>query len=453
MKKAHLLEKEKISKAILILGVPSILTSMTNVLYNIIDTIFIGRYVGTIGITALAIYLPIQMFISALALLFSSGTGSLISRTLGAKDYEKANKIASNLIATILLMAVILSSIGLIFTKDIVCIFGAKGSVIPYAIDYARPMFIGVLITPFTAALNNIIRAEGNTKYNMNGVIISLVVNIILDYLFIVLLKLGIAGSAFATVFAKLSNLLYIAYYFKFKSFIKLKLKYFRISISMLKEVLPIGLSTFANKLAASLGMVILNHALFFYGGNNAIAIYGVIYRLTSFIQLSAGGLAKGTQPLIGYNFGAKNIKRIKETLRISIFLGTVLALALTAVMFIFAKDFIEIFSTNPSFIKNASYILRISILASPLLGIYFISMSFYRAIGRAKEAFVLSLFRRVIFFLPFIYILPLIDNLNLFGLWLILPLSNLLSATFAFFFLIKYINKNFKENKETLSI
>lgn len=442
MKKRYLLEKEKIPKAILYLGIPAILTSMTNVLYNIIDTIFIGRYVGSIGITALAIYLPIQMFISSITLLFSSGAGSLVSRTLGKKDYKKANKISSNLLATIFIISVIIFLIGISFPKEIVELFGAKGRVISYAISYARPMFIGTLVAPLCAASNNIIRAEGNTKYNMNGVIISLIVNIILDYLFIVIFKLGISGSALATVFAKLSNFLYILYYFKFKSFIKIKLKYFKIDIKMIKETLPIGLSTFSNKIAASFGMVFLNHALFFYGGNNAIAIYGIIYRLTSFIQLSTGGLAKGAQPLIGFNFGARNMKRIKEALVFSILASTALALFLTIFMFIFSKNLIEVFTTNSALIESATSVLKLSILASPLLGIYFISMGFYRAIGKAREAFILSLFRRVIFFIPLILLLPLIDNLKLMGLWLVLPLSNLLSAIFAITFLLFYLRK-----------
>lgn len=451
-KREFLLSSEKVPKSILYLGIPTILTSMTNVLYNIIDTIFIGRYVGYIGITALAIYLPIQMFISALTLLFSSGTGSLISRSLGKKDYEKANKISSNLLATIFLISIIIFVLGFSFTKYIVQIFGAKGIVIPYAVDYARPMFIGTLVSPLCVASNNIIRAEGNTKYNMNGVIISLIVNIILDYFFIAVLGLGIAGSAYATVLAKLSNFIYILYYFKFKSFIKIKIKDLKISIAIIKEILPVGLSTFANKIAASFGMVFLNHALFFYGGNDAIAIYGIIYRLTSFIQLSTGGLAKGIQPLVGFNFGAKNFKRIKETLIVSSIFALILASVLTIIMFVFSKPLIEIFTTNTALITSASKVLKISIIFSPILGLYFISMSFYRAIGRAKEAFILSLFRRVIFFIPLILILPLMDNLKLTGLWLVLPLSNLLSVIFATGFLIHYLKTSsmfsLKENR-----
>lgn len=449
MKKAYLLENEKISKAILILGIPTILTSMARVLYNIIDTIFIGQFVGPIGISALGIYLPIQMFVSSLTVLFATGTASLLSRTLGKKDYERANEITSNLLAVVTVIAIIISLLGVIFTKQIVIIFGAKGSVLPYAISFTRIMFIGFLFSPFISALNNIIRAEGNTKYNMNGVLISLVVNIILDYVFIVILKLGVPGSALATVFANLSNLLYIAYYFKFKSFVKIKFKYFKINFPLFKEILPIGFASFSNKVAASLGVLILNHALYFFGGNDAIAIYSVVFRLTSFIQLSASGLAKGAQPLIGYNYGAKNIKRMKEALNTSLIIGTSLVFILTSAMFIFSKYFIEIFSKNSAFVDNALIVLRIAILASPLLAIYFISMGFYRAIGKAREAFFLSLFRRIIFFIPLIVLLPFIGHLNLLGIWIALPLSDLLSASFAFLLLINYLKKHISNRVE----
>ena len=199
--------------------------------------------------------------------------------------------------------------------------------------------------------------------------------------------------------------------------------------------------------------MVFLNHALFFYGGNDAIAIYGIIYRLTSFIQLSTGGLAKGIQPLVGFNFeGFKNFKRINDTLIVSSIFALILASILTIIMFVFSKPLIEVFTTNTTLIFSASRVLKISIIFSPILGLYFISMSFYRAIGRAKEAFILSLFRRVIFFIPLILILPLMDNLKLTGLWLVLPLSNLLSVIFAIGFLIHYLKTSsmfsLKENK-----
>lgn len=434
----YLLGKEKIPKAILSLSIPSALSTMANVLYNIIDTIFIGRAVGFIGIAAISIYLPIQMLILGLGLLFASGTGSLISRSLGKKNYEEADKAVGNLVVIITILAVLLSILGMIFAKPLVEIFGAKANVIPLATSYARTMFIGTLVYPFCIASNNIIRAEGNTKFTMIAVFISIFANIILDYIFIMVLHMGVIGAGLATSISKFINFAYLLYYFKYKSLLKIKRKYLHLDFKILKKTLPIGFSTFTNQFTGSIGIIFLNHVLFIYGGTMAIAVYGVVYKLTSFIQLPIGGFSRGVQPLIGFNYGAKNLERVRKSLDIGIILTTIIGFLMTIFMFIFSKPLVSLFTKNLTLINSSSEVLRIALLASPLLGVYFISISFYRAIGRAKEALLISLFRRIIFFIPFLYILPLIFNLKITGIWIVLPLSNFLAALFSIFYLLK---------------
>lgn len=444
-----MLEKEKISKAVFKISTPSAISTVATVIYNIIDTIFIGRYVGTIGITAISIYLPIQMMIMSLTALFAAGIGSLISRELGRKNQVTVEKATGTLVAFIGSIAIILTILGLLFTSNIVTAFGAHGSALSYSISYARMMFIGILFYPFCVSSNNVLRAQGATKNSMIGTIISIVSNIVLDYIFIVILHWGVMGAGLATTLSKLINFLYIAYYFKFKSAIKIKLKYIKYDFEILRRAIPIGFSTFLNQFAGSISIMLLNQDLYHFGGNYAIAVYGIVFKLTSLIQKSVAGFTRGTGPIIGYNYGAKNYKRIKGALKWSLIFSSTIAVSVTILMIVFSKYFIELFTNNGGIINYSSKILIIALLASPLLGVYFLSITFYRSTGKAKESIILSLFRRVFFFIPFLYLFPYTFHLGLLGIWIVLPLSNLLSALFGGGLLLRDLNK---KNKPTLS-
>ncbi|MGL4740898.1 MAG: MATE family efflux transporter [Sarcina sp.] len=436
MSKVKLSRKEVLSsmsmpEAVLKICTPSAISSLSTVIYNIIDTIFIGRYVGTLGIAAISIYLPIQMIILSISLLFAAGFGSFISRALGAKDFESSENSVGTLIAFIGTSALILLILGLSFTTPIVRLFGAETKVIPYATTYARMMFLGVIFYPFCIASNNVMRAQGDTHYSMRGSLISIISNILLDVLFIVILHWGVLGAGLATTISKIINFLYVLYYFKFKSFLKIKVKYIKYNFKLLKEALPIGFSTFLNQFAGSIAIMLLNRDLYAFGGNAVIAVYGIVYKLTSFIQISIAGFSRGAGPLLGFNFGAKNKKRVRDAVKWGIIYTSSLGIVATILMIIFSKDLVQMFTSNTSIIDYAGKILIIALLGSPLLGVYFMSISYYRAIGKAKESIILSLFRRVFFFMPFLYLLPYTFHLGIMGIWIVLPLSNVLSALF----------------------
>ncbi len=448
MNREYLLGQEKLHKAIFVLTLPATLASLSTVIYNIIDTIFIGKYVGDVGIAAISIYLPIQMIISASTLLFASGIGSFISRQLGAKHYEQAEESIGTLYTFIATLAIILCILGVSFPKEIVELFSAEGNIIPYATKYARMMFIGTLFFPFCLASNNVMRAEGSANYSMYGTVISIVSNIILDYIFIVILGWGVTGAGLATTLSKFINFLYIIYYFKYKAMLKVRLRHIRYNFSMIRKAIPIGFSTFLNQFTGSISIVLLNNVLYTLGSTESVAIYGIVYKLTSLIQRSAGGFSRGSQPLIGYNFGAKNFKRVKESVKFSALFSTSMCLTATIVMFIFSKELVSLFTSNIELISDCSYVLKITLLASPFLGVYFLSIAFYRAIGHAKESIILSLLRRIIFFIPLLYILPHIFNLGVLGVWIALPLSNFIASLVAIGFLIKDLSFTKKANK-----
>lgn len=438
MDREYLLGKEKLNKAIFTLTIPSVLSALSTVIYNIIDTIFIGKCVGDVGIAAVSIYLPVQMIISALTLLFASGIGSFISRQLGAKHYDKAEESIGTLFAFIATISIVLCILGTSFPKEIVELFSAEGNIIPYATDYARMMFIGTLFFPICLASNNVMRAEGSANYSMHGTIISIISNIILDYILIVVLGLGVTGAGLATTLSKFINFLYILYYFRYRAMLKVRIRYIKYNFDMLKKAIPIGFSTFLNQFTGSISIVLLNNVLYTLGSTESVAVYGVVYKLTSLIQRSSGGFSRGCQPLIGYNFGAKNFKRIRKSIKFSAIISTSMCLIATFTMIIFSKELVSLFTSNIALINECSYVLKITLFASPLLGVYFLSIAFYRAIGHAKESIILSMLRRIIFFIPLLYILPHIFNLGVLGVWIALPLSNFIASLVAIGFLIK---------------
>ena len=443
MSREYLLSTEKISKAVMKVSIPSAISTLSSVIYSIINTIFIGRYVGIVGIAAISIYQPIQMLIVSFAALFASGIGSYISRCLGKKDNKNASKALGTLFAVTTTIAILVTIVGIIFSPSISSAFGARGNVLSYTITYSRIMFVGALFYPYCVASTSAIRSLGDTDYYMRGTIISVISNIILDIIFIIVLRWGVFGAGLATTISKFINFAYIAYYFKFKSPIKIKLKYITYNLRILRTTLPIGISTFINEFTGSMAIMLLNKGLYALGGNYVIAVYGIVFKLTSFIQRLVAGFSRGSQPLIGFNSGAKNYKRVIGTLKWGLIYSSILAVVLSIIMIIFSKFFVSFFTGDAGIIDYSKNILIIALLGSPLLGVYFISITYFKAVGKAREAIILSLFRRVIFFMPFIYILPYTFGLGLMGIWITLPLSNILSAIVSGILLFREFKKS----------
>jgi len=446
MDRNYILGKEKEFKALMKLSIPATIAMLVNAIYNIIDTIFIGRGVGSLGIAGLSIYLPIQMIIMSVALLIGIGTSSIVSIKLGNNDLDGANKVSGNLFLIISIFSITLSIFGFLFAEEIVKIFGASIEVLPYAADYARTMFLGVLVFPFCVASNNLIRAEGNAKDSMNAMIIGMIANIFLDYILIYVFDFGIKGAGIATSISKGLTFVYMIYYFNTKSYIKIKLKYLNIDFNILKQIISIGSSAFITQAAMSLVALILNYSLYKYGGNQAVSVYGIVYKLTLFILMPLTGLVQGMQPIIGYSKGANNNNRINNILKVSIISSTIVSSVLTLVIFIAPKLIIGLFTTDTMLINEGSNVIKLIILIYPLIGIYQVAIGFYQSIGKGSQSLFLSLLRQIIFFIPLSFILPLISNLGLFGIWLAFPISDFLTILVTLIF-IKYQSKDLSIN------
>jgi putative MATE family efflux protein len=424
------LGSNKISKLLISLSLPSMVAMFANALYNIIDTIFVGRGVGSVGIAAVAIVLPIIAIISSFAHLIGIGTSTLISRKLGKNDTEEVNAIAGNGFLLIILVGIFFSTIGLLFTDPIMRAFGATETILPYAHDYGQIVFIGMLWFPFCVGTNNYLRAEGFAREAMFAMLLGIVVNTILDYIFIFPLDMGIRGAALATTLGKFATLLYLIRHFNSsKGIIYIKLRYFRLQKHILKPSLSVGLSGFGMRSSSSFANIVLNHTLGALGGDTAIAIFGIIYKTTLFFGMPLFGLNQGMQPIVGYNYGAAKYQRVKDTVRLvikySLIYGTV------AVFFfeIFAREIFTLFTNEQALLEQGPRALRIVVMMMWLMGVATMAMGIHQAMGKAKQAFVLAIQRWVLLITPLILLLPKIGGLGLDGVWIAFPVADFIAA------------------------
>ncbi|MGM0509008.1 MAG: MATE family efflux transporter [Fusobacteriota bacterium] len=430
MKNENLLRKAKIPKVLFQLALPAIIAMMAYAMYNVIDTIFIGRGVGALGIAGVSIVMPAQILFMGLAQLIGIGATSIFSRKLGERNYDEVNRVAGNTFFSLTLMGIILFIIGVSFPEEIIGLFGATEEIYPYALEYGKVIFLGALYISFPIALNNFLRAEGNAKDAMFSMLIGIVLNCILDYIFIFIFDFGIAGAAYATIISQFASFLYIIWYFKGqKSVVKYKLKYFKLNVRILKETCSIGVSSFARQSASSIIIVILNRSLAIYGGNMSIAVYGIIMKVVLFLIMPMFGLIQGMQAIAGYNYGAKLYDRVIEVVWLSIKISFIIGFVGTGFVQIFPEAIMGIFSDNRELILQGKNAMRIVVAVLPIVGVGITGSVLSQALGKAVPAFIFSLLRQVILFLPLMLILPRL-GLGVTGIWLAFPIADLI-ATF----------------------
>lgn len=420
----------KISRLLISLSLPSMVAMFANAIYNVIDTIFVGRGVGSVGIAAVAIVLPIIAIISSFAHLIGIGTSTLISRKLGKGDVREVNAIAGNGFLLIILTGILFSTIGLLFTDPIMQVFGATATILPYAHDYGQIVFIGMLWFPFCVGTNNYLRAEGFARDAMIAMLLGIAVNTLLDYLFIFPLDMGIKGAAWATIAGKFTTLLYLIRYFaSSKSIISIKLRYLKLQKHILKPSLLIGLSGFGMRSSSSYANIVLNHTLGALGGDTAIAIFGIIYKTTLFFGMPLFGLNQGMQPIVGYNYGAQKYERVKHTVKLVIKYSLIYGAVAVLLFELFSRQIFLLFTNEQELLEQGPRALRIVVMMMWLMGVSTMAMGIHQAMGKAKQAFLLAIQRWVLLVTPLILILPKIGNLGLDGVWIAFPAADFIAA------------------------
>lgn len=428
---------EKISKLLMQYALPSIIAMTASILYNIIDSIFIGHIVGPMAISALAISMPLMTITAAFGALIGSGAASLLSIKLGQNDHKSAMEILGNVILLNVIIGTVLGLLGIIFLDEILYAFQASEATIGYARDFMRIILLGNVFTHLYLGLNNVLRASGYPKMSMTVMLIAVGTNIVLVVLFVVILGWGISGAALATVLAQFgAMMIQLRHFMDKKQFIRIERAYLKLKTPIIKGILSIGMAPFFMNLCSSIVILFINTALQKNGGDIAIGAYGIVSRFVMIFIMTVMGLNQGMQPIVGYNYGARHFGRVKRAFWLTVIVATCVTTVGFVIGMFLPKYVGRVFVTDQALIDAAARALRIICITFPLIGFQMVSSTFFQAIGKAPKAILLSLTRQMLFLLPLLIFLP--DMWGTDGVWWSMPIADFFSVLLAVFLIVK---------------
>lgn len=442
----HQLATENIGKLIWTYSIPAIIGTVVMSLYNIVDRIFIGQGVGPLAISGLALTFPFMILLMAFGMLVGAGSAARISITLGENNIEKAEKILANALTLTFIISGTVIILSYIYMSDVLQLFGGTPKTIRYAEEFMRIIIPGAIFSALSFGFNNIMRAAGYPQKAMYTMIICAIINVVLDAIFIFGFHWGIKGAAMATNISYLVGTVWVLSHFMQKnSNLKFHAQNFKLEKEIVVSIISIGLSPFSMQLATSFVYVLVNSTLLHYGGDLAIGAFGIINSVNTLIIMIIIGLNQGTQPIIGYNFGAKNYGRMFKTLKYGVIIGT----CITTFGFMvgtFLPHFMASLFTRDIGLQNiAAKALHISVTMFPIIGLQIVVTNFFQSIGKAKISILLSLTRQVLFLIPCLLLLPAFYGLN--GAWMAMPvsdgLSTVVTAVTIYFFVKRFKQKN----------
>jgi len=422
------LQTKPIGSLILQYSIPSVIAMIVNAIYNIVDRIFIGKFAGENALASLTIDFPLMLILFSFATLIGAGGAALFSIKLGQKNNKEANLYFANTVSSGILVSTIMILIVFFNIESILYLFGATETLIEQSTAYMRIILTGFIFQSISLVLNNMVRNEGNPLLSMVAMLSSAIINIVLDYIFIVLMDMGVEGAALATIIGQFSGFcLLLSFYLRKKSVISVTWKDFLIQPKVFGKIIVIGFSTFIGTIGTSLSMTFLNRGLRIYGGVAAITAMGAINSLYTFFIMPMMGIQQGVQPIMGYNYGAKEFDRVSKTLRYSI-IGTVLFSSIVFLfLYLFPNTAVSLFLTEGSeTIDIAVKGLRYYILMLPLLGINLLSIAYFQSTAKGRVSIILGLLRQFLFLIPLVLILPL--HFGLKGVWIATPIADALA-------------------------
>lgn len=433
------LDTESISKLLFKYSLPAIISMTAASLYNMVDSIFIGRGVGALAISGLAITLPVMNLASAFGSLVGVGASTLVSVKLGQRDYKTANLAFGNAVTLNCIIGVIFTVLGLIFMDSVLTFFGASEQTLPFAREYMQVIISGNIITHVYFGMNDNLRASGYPKKAMIATLTAVGVNCILDPLFIFGFGWGIRGAAIATIMSQAIALCFvIRHYARKDSVLHFQKGIYKLHKGMPKNIFSVGLAPFLLNVCNCCIVIIINKSFYHYGGDYAVGAYGIVNRLMFFVVMIVLGFNQGMQPLVGYNYGAKLYPRVVKILKLT----TVCALFITTTGFlvaqIFPKQIVGLFTQHQELKELSVHGLRIATLVFPLIGAPMVIANFFQAIRKPGKAIFLSLTRQVIFLIPLLLTLPLFFGIT--GVWASIPASDFISVIVATILVSKQI-------------
>ncbi|MFZ7119591.1 MAG: MATE family efflux transporter [Eubacteriaceae bacterium] len=436
MDKSKQLGELEVSKLLLKFSIPAIVGMLVHALYNVVDRIFIGNGIGSLGIAGITISFPVMLVMMAFSMLIGIGANSLVAIRLGQKNKEEAEVIFGNALVLLIGISLSITILGSIFLNPLLKVLGASDAIIPYAHDYLQIILLGAVFQSIGMGMNNFIRSEGNPRIAMYTMLIGAVLNTLLDPLFIFVFKWGIGGAATATIISQAVSALWVMhYFFSGKSLLKIHKENLKLKLNIVLNIISIGIAPFAMQLAASLLNIIMNNSLVIYGGDIAVSGMGVVMSLMTLILMPIFGINQGSQPIIGYNYGAEQYNRVKETLKLAIFAATSIVVVGFLVTRFFPAQLISMFnSKDQELINFGTYAIKIFLIFMPIIGFQIVSANYFQAVGKAKHATFLSLSRQVLILIPALLILPKYFGLQ--GVLMAGPLADLISSIITALFL-----------------
>ena len=410
--KIKIMSEENVAKALFKLGMPMVVSMLIMALYNVVDTYFVSG-LGKHSVAAVSVAFPISLIFSGIGLTFGAGAGSYISRLLGGEKKKEADIVATVAMFTSVIIGAITGMTLLFLLTDVLKFMGAIPSIIEIAKKYAIIFIISTMVSTANVTAGNLAVAQGAAKVSLKAMIIGSALNMVLDPIFIYGLNLGVNGAAIATLISQVVTLfIYIIYFKSEKSYIKLKISNFKPTINAYKEILKVGISMFLLQIFSSISMSKISSSASLYG-EDAIAAMGIVLRIVTLGTNVVFGYMKGLQPLAGFNYGAKNYKRLNEAIRCCIKYINLFCLIWTILLYIFAPNILSIFGTGESVLKIAVPALRAGVIMFITFGFQFTYSTLYLSMGKALAGGFLSICRQGIIFLPIILLLPKIFGLN----------------------------------------
>ncbi|WP_434037308.1 MATE family efflux transporter [Formosa sp. 4Alg 33] len=428
-----------ISQLLIKQSVPASIGILVMSLNVLVDTIFVGNWIGSIAIAAINIVLPVSFFIAALGMSIGIGGSSIISRALGAGNKEKALATFGNQISLTLLLITAFVFLGLFFNDEIILAFGGKGDIFDPAKTYYNIVMYGVPFLGFSMMGNNVMRSEGNPKFAMYSMMIPSVGNLVFDYLLIHTFDMGMAGAAWATTGSNLVGFLFVLWYFlSDNSSLKIDWSYLILKWETIKEIGSLGFVTLARQAVVSVTYLFMNNILFRLGGEVSVTAYAIVGRMLMFALFPVFGVTQGFLPIAGYNYGAKQYDRVRESINIAIKYAAVLATIVFILLMTFPETITKMFTQDAEVLKETPAAMRWVFAATPIIALQLIGAAYFQAIGKARPALLLTLTRQGFFFIPLILILP--EFYGELGVWMSFPISDVLATVVTGYFLNREI-------------
>lgn len=417
-------------------------------LYNIVDRIFIGRGVGALALSGLSSVFPIMLIVMAFGMLIGIGAGVNVSISMGQKDHNKAERFLGNGLVLMILVSILVSVLGFLIKTPVLNLFGATEETIGYAQDYLNIILVGAVFQVIGFGMNNIIRSEGHAKISMYSMLLSAGANLILDPIFIFVLDLGVKGAAYATIISMMGlNVWVLAHFLGPRAVNKLRMVNLRLSAQTIYRIIAVGMAPFSMQIAASLVMGLYTNQLIKFGGDLAVGALGIIFSIANFLVMAMVAINMASQPIIGFNFGAKNYDRVKRTVRLGIIAASSVAVFSTILVEAIPAPLVRLFNNDDTELFGLAVNgMRIFALALPVVGFQIVASNFFQSIGKAKVATFLTLLRQLILLGPLLVVLPRFFGLN--GVWMATPISDFGSALITGIFLWWQMKKLGKEEK-----